>query len=643
MSEEERLNALIRTAVDGCGDRAVPTLQVLSTRGLVDAALLRRVRRREAGPAPSALFDGREFAGLRPHEVALRLSWSLGRRMKRFGQIDFPRFYLGLAAIRAPLHGHDPGRPLHAREEMIRKTIPDRAGLQEWLRDMATALAGLAGAGAAVAPFVAKVVAGVVPTLRTASILRSAGPSWYRRGLGEEFADPVQALVELARRDALNDRMWVDEVLVRAFLDDLRAEYGSPWHLFAHDTSCLVLVENADTADFQAFLDLLPPPDSGLPLVVVAASDVRCAADGVAANQLHVQPLNGASLAGWVRHTDRPGWGRRYPVHFGSTNPLTPMSGPDTAQVRELAEQVEPPWHGPDARRAVAFAHRLTAGHDPTFVRVVALLRQDDQPAVDARAVLTQPRCDKSDPPLDDALLDLVLGDRPTELRPSLARMAITRNLSDASITPILQTVPEPAADQLLSFRATDMWVEGVGAASPVPPTLHPLARRAMAHRLARPGGVGTVVWAVAHDQLRRAAVARGDIITARYHQLALGHVADVAYELSAEFDPAAPAEWFAQLAAIAEAPLACPENGQDAVGHFADLGGLDDHPELVVTTRLIAALQLHTDPLGDPTHQMCQTVAAELRRLARHATAGTVFLLKRAGEYEACWERWHH
>jgi hypothetical protein len=38
--------------------------------------------------------------------------------------------------------------------------------------------------------------------------------------------------------------------------------------------------------------------------------------------------------------------------------------------------------------------------------------------------------------------------------------MAITRNLSDASITPILQTVPEPAADQLLSFRATDMWVD---------------------------------------------------------------------------------------------------------------------------------------------------------------------------------------
>jgi len=643
MSEEERLNALIRTAVDGCGDKAVPALQVLSTRGSVDAELLQRVRSRAAGPAPSALFDGREFAGMRAHEVALRLSWPLGRRMKRFGQIDFPRYYLGLAAIRAPLHDQEPDHPLRAREEMIRRTIPDRTELRGWLRDMALALAGLAGADAFVDAFVARVVASVVPTLWTASILRSAGPSWYRRGLGEEFADPVQALVELTRREASNDRMWVDEVLVRAFLADLRAEYGSPWHLFAHDTRCLVLVENADTADFQAFLDLLPPPDRGLPLVVVAASDARCAADSVATNQLHVQPLNEASLAGWARHTDLPGWDCRYPVHFGATDPPTPMSGPDTAQVRELTEQVEPSWRGPAARRSVAFAHRLTAGHYPTFVRVVALLRQDDQTAIDPRAVLTQPLRGKGGPLLDDALLDLVLGDRPTELRSALARMAITRDLSDASIAPILQTVPGPAADQLRGFRETDMWVEGVGAASPGPPTLHPLARRAMAHRLARPGGVGTVVWAVAHAQLQRAAVARGDLTATRYHQLALGQVADVARELSGEFDPAAPAEWFAQLAAIAEAPLPCPENGKGAVGHFADLGGLDDHPEWVVTTRLIVALQLHTDPLGDPTHQMCQTVAAELRHLARHATAGAVFLLERAGEYEACWERWHH
>ncbi|MDQ4030888.1 MAG: hypothetical protein M3332_00910 [Actinomycetota bacterium] len=637
MLEEQRLSALIRTAVDRRSDRAVPSLQVLSTRGLVDAALLARLRRREAGPAPSALFDGREFAGLRPHEVALRLSWPLGRRMKRFGQIDFPRFYLGLAAIHGPLHGQQPDHPLHAREEMIRQTVPDRAGLREWLRDMATTLAVLAGAGQAVGSFVAQVVDGAVPTLRTASIRRSAGAAWFRQGLGEEFADPVQALVELARREAANDRMWVDEVLVRAFLDDLRAEYGSSWHLFAHDTGCLVLVENADTADFQAFLDLLPPPDSALPLVVVAASDVRYAADGVAANQLHVQPLNVASLAEWERHSDRPGWSRRYPVRFGTTDPPTPMSGPNTAHVRELAEQVEPPWHGPAARQAIAFAHRLTAGHSPTFARVVALLRQNDQTAVDARTVLTQPLNEPGGPSLDDVVLDVVLGDRPVELRPALSRLAIARDLSDASITPILQTERESMAHQVLEFRATDMWT------SSAPPTLHPLARRAIAHRLARPGGVGNVVWAVAHNQLRLAAVERDDLTTARYHQLALGQVADVAHELSIEFDPVTSREWFAQLVTIAEAPLAHPQTGMNSVDHFAKLTGSDDHSELVVTTRLVAALQLHTDPLGDPTHQLCQTVAEELRHLAHHhAAGGMVFLLERADEYAACWNRWH-
>lgn len=338
MLEEQRLSALIRTAVDRRGDRAVPTLLVWSTRGSVDAALLGRVRRAGAVAVPSALFDGREFAGLRPHEVALRLAWPLGRRIRRFGQIGFPRFYLGLAAIRGPLDGAEPDHPVRAREAMIKRTIPDRTGLREWLRDTAGAVAGLAGAGNALAEFVAQVVDGVVPRLRTASILRSAGPAWYRTGLGEEFADPVQALVELSRREAANDRAWVDEILVRAFLDDLRAEYGTPLHLFAHDTRCLVLVEHAETGSFRAFLDLLPRPDSNLPLVVVAASDVRYAADGVAAEQWHVQPLDGAGLAGWARQVGHPGWGRRYPVHFDATDPISPMTGPNTAKVRDLAE-----------------------------------------------------------------------------------------------------------------------------------------------------------------------------------------------------------------------------------------------------------------------------------------------------------------
>jgi len=644
MLEEQRLNALIDTAVDRRVNKAVPVLLVWSTRGSVDAALLGRMRRRETGVASSALLDGRELIGLRPHEVALRLAWPLGRRISRFGQIDFPRFYLGLAAIRGPLNGGVLDHPVHAREEMIRRTIPDRTVLRKWLRSMAAAIAGLAGVGNGLAEFGAQVVDGVAPRLRMASILRSAGAVWYRRGLGEDFADPVQALVELSRREASNDRTWVDEILVRAFLDDLRAEFGSPWHLFEHDTSCLVLVEHAEVESVQAFLDLLPPPDANLPLVVVAASDVRYAAAGVEPHQWCVQPLDEASLNGWAQHAGRPGWGRRYPVHFDATDRISPMSGPDTAPVRHLAEQLELPWRGPTARRTVAFVHRLTAGHRPTFLRAVALLRPSDRPPIDARTVLVQPLDDLGGPALDDVLLDLVLGDRPVALRSALIRMAIARDLSDASMTPILQTEPEEVAQQLLEFRATDMWVTHAGGlAMPGSPVLHPLARRAIAHRLARPEGVGNVVWAVAHQELRQAAVARGDLTTARYHQLALGDVAEVACELSAEFDPATPAGWYAQLAAIAEAPLARPEEGTDAGAHFADLTALGERGQLVVTPRLVAALQLHTDPLGDPQHLLCSTIAAEFQRLAHHATAGTVFLLERAAEYQACWNRWHH
>ncbi|MGH3565518.1 MAG: hypothetical protein ACRDRH_05705 [Pseudonocardia sp.] len=175
MLEEQRLSALIDTAVDRRAAQAVPVLLVWSTRGSVDAALLGRMRRQRAGAASSALFDGRDFIGLRPHEVALRLAWPLGRRISRFGQIDFPRFYLGLAAIRGPLDGAETDHPVHAREAMIKRTIPDRAGLRTWLRDTARAVAGLAGASGAVAEFVAQVMGGAVPRLRAVSILRSAG------------------------------------------------------------------------------------------------------------------------------------------------------------------------------------------------------------------------------------------------------------------------------------------------------------------------------------------------------------------------------------------------------------------------------------------------------------------------------------
>ncbi len=117
-------------------------------------------------------------------------------------------------------------------------------------------------------------------------------------------------------------------------------------------------------------------------------------------------------------------------------------------------------------------------------------------------------------------MLESVLGDLPDRVRPALVRMAITRSLSDVSIAPILSI--GRVGKQLLEFRERDMWVTHRDGTEP--PTLHPLARRAIAHHLARLGA-DPVTWDDAHDQLRRAAQECGDVTTARYHQLALGQV----------------------------------------------------------------------------------------------------------------------
>jgi hypothetical protein len=59
------------------------------------------------------------------------------------------------------------------------------------------------------------------------------------------------------------------------------------------------------------------------------------------------------------------------------------------------------------------------------------------------------------------------------------------------------------------------------------------------------------------------------------------------------------------------------------------------------VRARLVAALQLHTDPLGDPQHQLCAVVADELAELSRGARRGAAYLVNRAAEFNECSNRW--
>jgi hypothetical protein len=243
--------------------------------------------------------------------------------------------------------------------------------------------------------------------------------------------------------------------------------------------------------------------------------------------------------------------------------------------------------------------------------------------------------------PLDDVVFDLVLGPWTEDLRRPLALMGIAVDLSDAGIAAILATENQQVGRLITEFRERDLWVSHrVVDGRADPPRLHPFARRAIAHRLGRERVAG-LDWETAHALLRDAAAERGDEVARLYHQLALGRVGPVADALSGHFDPEDPRGWYDLLLRVTRAPLARPDRAPDATSHHGELCA-DPEPDRPVTAELVAALQLHADPLGDPSHDVCGVVTAELGDLSRNARTGRAYLLAKSRDFDSCWGLWH-
>src|SRR5262249_35819203 len=139
----------------------------------------------------------------------------------------------------------------------------------------------------------------------------------------------------------------------------------------------------------------------------------------------------------------------------------------------------------------------------------------------------------------------------------------------------------------------------------------------------------------------RDAAVGQDDQMAELYHELALGHVGLVAQRLTQLYDPVRPQDWYRLLIQVTAAPLEEPDYGEDTSVNYGRLGA-GDGAEPKVTRQLIAALQLHSDPLADPRHRMCGIVAEELGALRRDGTAGAPFLVAQSGRFVQCSERWN-
>lgn len=616
--DRERLGELLVPWLDrrAGGTRAdLPVILLWAPRASGADDLLAHVARQQDVPAPVASIDGRLLgSGMRPHEVALFSMWPLGKHIRGFGRIRFPRFLLGLAAIRGPVAP----LPRTARNQIVTTILGDSARLRAWLGQLLRAVAESAGAGGQAADLAAQTLEGLLESARELHRRRSAPVAWYREGLGESFADPFQALAQLGRSEAQGERALVDVALCRAFLADIRAEYQAELRWFARDRNPLLLIDASTRPAPASFVEHLVAAGGPAPLVVVAASTTRQSPSTADPSDWRPTVLADASAADWETHRHRPGWARRYPVAFG-----VPTTAPRPAG---LPVPGQPRRHDPRAE----FAHRLTAGHPGGFERVLRIARA----GADLRRVFDA--SDSEDGSFDDDVLRWVVGD-PQLVPPRAAvQLALLPDLGPDRLAPVLN---DPVNDpvRINRFHRSDMWVLWRAGGVPM---MHPFARRALAHRLGR-AEVSGLTWQRWHETLRDEALAAGDQRAALHHRLALSEVQTVAAELGTMFRPGNQQEWYEDvLLEVTRAPVARPGLGADAGAHLDELvaSADDDGP---VRARLVAALQLHTDPLGDPQHQLCAVVADELAELSRGARRGAAYLVNRAAEFNECSNRW--
>jgi hypothetical protein len=631
----------------------LPIILLWGPRSSGKSEVLNHLQERFSSGRPNVRRDGSELRALRPHVVALKLASHLSCRVMGLGRLRFPRLSLGTAAIRGPLDVDD---SVVARSEMIRRTVPSLRRLRGWVGDASTILLSPAVLGVGLPPetgrFLGLALGNGVGALIERGLVRRAR-SWYQDGLGLHFPAPVDALVRLAEWEAVpHQQAMVDETLCRAFLADLRDEYlPHRFQPLERRENCLALLDDADSEGAQRFLNILAAQRTDWdPLLIVAATSTRAPSP---ANQQPperwvVRDAANATYRDWSENRHKSGWTALYPVALsGLTLHEARMHGggrsglPHTADV-ELAAVLG------DTDKALRFAHRLTGGHVGGMRLVLRTMSLQCQLAgtknVDVRGVFGWPVTEGGFS-LAEEVWQLLVDGRPEEMRKALVRATAAPDLADHSFAKEHELV----RSMMRRFRSRDLWVhhpqdhEGKG-----PPTFHPFPRRAALHLLAQPSGQEGLTWDDVHTQLRYNAGQQGDVASEMYHHLALDHLAlvevrEVTKYLNVLFEevqePKDAQKWYDTLTAITQAPLAHPTQGPNAEEHLRLLLK-NVGEESAVPAKLVAALQIHADPLGDPSHHLCLTIAQELEEIK--TSDAFFFMPEKIEKFRDCWRQWH-
>jgi hypothetical protein len=525
----------------------------------------------------------------------------------------------------------------------------DRRRLKRLLHETVPILIDVVKAAAGTRFLLGLAVEGVLVVTETLPLLGGRGLRWYQDALGKRSDDPVDTLVKLAEHEANKHmRSKVDEVLCRAFLADLQDGFSAGFpRIWNRDENCLALLD-ADSAAAREFINIIAAQQQDWnPLLIVAASSTRSPSAGHRHPEQWVVPLTSQvrnHYQDWrTRRHMGDSWTTLYPVALGS---LTPDEADDFAcQVSRDEDDIEVTGIFDSADQAARFAYHLTKGH-PDGMRLVlrALSRQRQKMGadnVDVRGLFgwEDQRGNKSW--VADETLRLLIGTWSTRLRRTLIRSAAARHFGKKELAPALDGASDEVVDMMTDFWSRDLWVQHhPREGSAPPPTLHQFPRRGVMHLLTTSIRPTDPTWDDVHQLMQACAKECNDTIGEMYHRLARGGggIHEVSQYLRGLFRNEDTETWYHNLRAITQAPLAHPTQGANAEEHWQlRMDGADDR-----FVALVAALQIHEDPLGDPHHSLCLVIAQELEALARRWTSGLMILHSAARRFRDCSRKWH-
>ncbi|MCS7475468.1 hypothetical protein ACFFQW_15270 [Umezawaea endophytica] len=619
------------------GGRRLPVVAALGPRGSGKTALLNEIGKRCVNRVPWALLDFEELGDARPSKILTELAFDLSREVTQFGRLAFPRLWLCALVLAGNVNTGNRPKALAELNEVMRADRP-----LELHREQVLDLARLAGETGG--------LPGWAPTA-TSTLLN--GLNWVSRRrmlrlirrLSSDFdGDARDLLVDLNKKDrgSSADRAAVDATVFDAFLADLDQAFSGPLRRMRRTANCVLLLDNAHTREGKSFLAGLLAArerfggDDDHAVVITTSrtwnagwngSWRRPGTDAVGDRETS-PPRDPAEVE--VDSRTRTDWGDWYLVLLGR------LAAADTEEVVTRRGAVMPK----------GFAHRLTHGRPGALHDLVDAVSQQDVPPTGnaLRAVLSLPGDEES----GKSLAELALGKVGRDLSDRQVRDLVTasagRGIEFIADPVVLRSDLPDGGGSLYTFLATNflLTVEHDEDENPRS-ALDPWLRKLLLHVLAERADDDPLGWNAVNLRCRDHHEALGNVAEARYHDLAVGDVGAVVTHLAAPFvdpakvlDQATALTWLRDLDLITSAPNRLAR-AVDPLGQVEDLvRDLPADSPTLVLSRLVIALWLTSDPLGDPEGVLRGRVEHGYSHLAQQRGQGSILLYDRAERYRA-------